>query len=128
MRPRFHPRLYPWGPYTSASAPMPWLREPVDLDGLLVVELGEVADVPHRRDQQVARRVREPVQEDERAPSPVHDEPFLVGALVREAEDAALLLVGAADVLESPRGPQRTCHDAASIRTRPPTEQVALRP
>jgi Ca2+-binding RTX toxin-like protein len=88
----------------------------VDLDSLLVVELGEVADVSHRRDQHVARCVRKLVQQDERAVSPVHDEPILVGAVTRDAEDAALLLLSAADVLESPRGPQGTRHDAASIK------------
>ena len=45
-----------------------------------------------------------------------NDEPFLVGAFEREAEDAALLLVGAADVLEPPRSPEWPRHDPASIR------------
>jgi hypothetical protein len=102
--------------------------EPVDLDRFLVVELAEIADVPDRCDQQVPGRVRKPVQQDERLQSPPHDEPLLVGALERAAKDAALLLVGAADVLEAPRGPQRTRHDAASIRTALPPEQVAFSP
>ena len=83
----------------------PLAPEPVDLDGLLVVQLGEPADVSHRCDQQVTRGVGKLVQQDERTPTPVHDEPVLVGALERGAEDAPLLLVGATDVLESPRGP-----------------------
>ena len=46
----------------------------------------------------------------------MHDETVLVRSLVREAEDAALLVVGAADVLEPPRSPELTGHDAASIK------------
>ena len=86
-------------------------REPVDLESLVVVELCELPEMPHGSDQQVSGRVRELVQQDERVLPAVHDEALLVGALVREAEDAALLLVGAADVLEPPRSPERTRHE-----------------
>jgi hypothetical protein len=42
----------------------------------------------------------------------VDDEPLLVVALDREAEEAAVLLVGSLDVLEAPRGPERPGHGA----------------
>jgi hypothetical protein len=89
----------------------------MDLEGLVRVEVAELSGVPPRRDQQVARRIWELVEEDERVLAAVDDETVLVGSLEREAEDAALLLVGAAHVLEAPRSPERSGHDAAFIRT-----------
>jgi len=79
--------------------------EPVHLESLVVVEVGELRTVPERRHHQVARRVGELVQQHERAPPAVDDELLLVVAIRREAEDAALLLVGRLDVLEAPRRP-----------------------
>ena len=89
----------------------------MDLQGLVVGELAELSEMTHGGDEQVSRGVGELVQQDERVRPAVHDEAFLVGPLVREAEDAALLLVGAADVLEPPGSPERT-HEAACIRPR----------
>jgi hypothetical protein len=86
-------------------------RELMDLERLVLVELGEAGSMPEGRDHEVAGRVRELVQERERAPPAVDDEPLLVVALGSEAEDAALLLVGRLDVLETPRRPQRLRHD-----------------
>ena len=83
---------------------------------LLVVELAEVADVPVGGDQEMAGRVGELVQQDERALAAVDDEPLLVGALERAAEDAAVLLVGAADVLEPPRCPELPRHRQVTLR------------
>jgi len=55
-------------------------------------------------------RVREPVQERERPLAASNDERVLVVALLREAEDAARLLVRGLDVFEAPRGPERLRH------------------
>ena len=77
----------------------------MDLEGLVLVELGEVHPVPEGRNHEVPRRVRKLVQEGECAPPAADDEPLLVVALGCEAEDAALLLVGRLDVLEAPRRP-----------------------
>src|SRR5438067_5136116 len=54
----------------------------------------------------MAGRVRELVQEDERALAAVDDELLDVVALGRAAEDAAVLLVGGLDVFEAPRRPE----------------------
>ena len=67
------------------------------------------------------RTHRELVEQGERALAAVNDEAFLVGSLEREAEDAALLLVGAADILEPPGSPERSGHEAASIKTGRPS-------
>lgn len=83
----------------------------MDLDRLVRRQLAELSDMPSRRDQQVTRRVGELVQQGERVRAAANDEPFLVGALERPAEDAALLLVGAADVLEPPRSPEWLRHE-----------------
>ncbi len=62
--------------------------------------------VPIRRDEQMARRVRELVQQHERALAAVDDEVLDVVALGGAAEDAAVLLVRRLDVFEPPRRPQ----------------------
>ena len=95
---------------------MPLRGEPVDLQRLVGVELAELAGVAHGRDQQVARRVRELVQQDERALAPAHDETVFVGAFERTAEDAAVLLVGAADVFEPPGSPELPRHRQVTLR------------
>ncbi len=102
------------------------IGEAVNLQGLFVGELRELSEMTHGSNEQMSGRIGELVQEDERVPSSVHDEALVVVALVGEAEDAALLLVGAADVLEPPRSPERMGHESACIRTRPPVEQVAF--
>ena len=109
-RPRFQPRLKPSGRYVSASAAIPRAASRCSSSASSSVELAELARVPHRSDQQVAGRVRELVQQDERALAAVHDQAVLVGPVERGAEEAALLLVGAPDVLEAPRRPQRPRH------------------
>src|SRR5207247_7584526 len=80
--------------------------EPVELERLLVLELGEPGHVPSRRDHQMSRGVRELVEQDESTLAAVDDEPLLVAAGIREAEDATLLLVGGGHVLEAPRCPE----------------------
>ena len=91
------------------------MTEPVDLDRLVGVELAELAGVPRGGDHQVARRVRELVEQHERALAAVNDEPVLVWPLERAAEDAAVLLVGATDVFESPGSPERSRHAANNV-------------
>jgi hypothetical protein len=81
-------------------------REPVNVERFRVVEIGEAEAVTVRRDEQVTRRVRELVQQDERPLAPMHDELLLVVPLGCAAEDAAVLLVGALHVFEAPGGPE----------------------
>src|SRR5206468_742075 len=76
--------------------------KPVHLAHLIVVEGREVADVPVRRDEHMSRRVRELVQDDERAGAAVNEQ-LLLGV----AEDAPVELVRVLDVFEAPRRPQR---------------------
>src|SRR5436190_2398673 len=69
--------------------------------------------MPERGDEQVARRVRELVQQREHALAAMHDERL---ARVEPtfglcAEDAAAVLVGLRHVFETPRGPERLRHD-----------------
>ena len=90
----------------------------MELERFVVVELAELADVPERRHQQVARRIRKFVQEDERLLAPVDDESFLVRALGGEAEEAALLLVRLLDVFEPPRSPELLRHGAGAYAAR----------
>ena len=87
----------------------------MDLDGFVGVEVAELSDMPEGRDHEMAGRIGELVQQGERVFAAANDEAFLVGELEREAENAAFLLVGAAHVLEPPRSPERSGHDAASI-------------
>jgi len=90
--------------------------EPVDLDRLIGLELAELSGMPRGRDQQVPGRIGELVQEHERSIAAVDDEPVLVGAFERAAEDAAVLLVGATDVLESPGSPELPRHRQVTLR------------
>ena len=90
----------------------------MDLDHLVGVEFAELPDVANWSHEQVAGRVRELVEQREGVLPAAHDEAFLVGEVEREAENAAFLLVGAADILEPPGSPQRTRHSAASTRRR----------
>ena len=71
----------------------PLTGEPVQLEDFVVLEVGDLTDVANRRNHQVAGRIREAIEQDERTPAAVDDEPLLVVALAGEAEDAALLLV-----------------------------------
>ena len=89
---------------------MPLRAEPVDLAGLVVGQLAEVADVAVRGDHEVPRRVGEAVQQGERMVSAVDDE--CVIAFLGHAEHAALLLVRALDVFQPPRGPELLHHRA----------------
>ena len=83
------------------------LTEPVDLERLGVVEAAEVDAVPRRRDEQVPRRVRELVQDDDRPLAAVHDEVLhVVVARCGGAEEAPVLRVRVLDVLEAPRRPE----------------------
>ncbi len=70
----------------------------------------EVAGVPLRCDEQMARRVRELVHHDERG-VPLVDEKLRL----RVAEDAAVELVRVLDVLESPRCPQGLGHQSQRL-------------
>ena len=65
----------------------------MQLEDLVVLQLAELADVPVRRDHEMARRVRELVQQDGRTRAAMHDEPLLVVALDGRAEDAPGLVV-----------------------------------
>ena len=107
MRPMFQPRLKPSGPYVAVERVETLRAEPMDLEGLGVVEVAEVHSVPVRRDEQMARRIRELVQEDERALAAMHDElALVVVGRGGGAEEAAVLLVRVLHVLEPPRRPQ----------------------
>ena len=76
--------------------------------------------MPVRRDEQVPRRVRELVQQDERALAAVHDEMLLVVVACRgAAEEAAVLLVRVLDVLEAPRRPEPLHHSQCFQRKKP---------
>src|SRR5207248_3205979 len=92
--------------------------ETMRLHDLVVPELAELSGVPVGRDHQMTGGVRELVQQRERGPAAVDDEAVLVAAVERQAKDAALLLVGAAHILEPPRSPERSGHAEASIRSR----------
>ena len=74
-----------------------------------IMRLG-LSHVPEGSHHQMAGCVRELVEQGERVLAAVDDEALLVEPLERKAEDAALLLVGAADVLEPPGSPERPGH------------------
>ena len=78
------------------------LRYVVHFGGLVGGERAEVAEMPVRRDEQVAGRVRELVQHHERSLTAMQEQ-LLLGL----AEDAAVELVGVLDILQPPRRPQR---------------------
>ena len=80
-------------------------RQTMDLESLLVGEPAEAAGVAEGRRHQVARGVRETVEQEERVLAAEEHE---VG--LRLAEDAARALVDLLDVLESPRRPERLGH------------------
>ena len=86
----------------------------MNLDRFVVFELAELADVPERRDHQMAGRIGILVQEHERALAAVDDEPLLVRGGSGEAEHASLLLVGLVDVFEPPRRPELLRHRAGA--------------
>ena len=101
------PEVEPVRMHRLAERGDPGRREPVDLEHLRVVEVAEADAVPARCHEQVARRVRELVQDDERRLAAVRDEQLLVVlADGRRAEEAAVLLVRRLDVLEAPGRPQ----------------------
>ena len=104
-RPRFQPRLKPCGRVGRAQRLDPLQPEPVNLERSVVAQLAELAQMPVRRDQEMAGRVRELVQEDERALAAADDERVLDLACGLGAEDASGLLVGVGDVFEAPRRP-----------------------
>src|SRR5437773_9495540 len=58
------------------------------------------------------------VQEYERPPAAVYDEPFLVRALGGEAEETTFLLIRALDVFEAPRSPKPLGHGAGAYAAR----------
>ena len=89
------------------------------LERFRVVELAEVRPVPVRRDHQMPGRVRELVQQHERALAAMHDELLLVVARRGAAEDAAVLLVRALDVLEAPRRPEALHYSQRFQRKKP---------
>ena len=64
----------------------------------------------------MTRRVREPVEQNERAGAAMDDEPLGVVAVPGGAENAARLLVLGLDVLEAPRGPKLLDHAAERSR------------
>ena len=97
----------------------PALREPVDLQRLLVRKVAELTHVPVGGDHQVARGVRKLVQEHECVLSPGDDQPLLVAGGGRTAEDAFGLLVGLGDVFQPPRRPQLLRHAAEPTRRKP---------
>ena len=79
----------------------------MQLEHFVVGQLAVLADVPDRRDHEVARGIRELVQQRDRVRAAVQDEPLCVVTARRcVAEDAAAVLVGRLDVLEPPRRPQ----------------------
>ena len=84
--------------------------EPVNLERGVIAQLAELAQVSVRGDQEMARRVRELVQEHERVLAAADDERGLDLAGGLGAEDAFGLLVGVRDVFEAPRRPQRLRH------------------
>ena len=86
----------------------------MDLSGLVVLELAELAHVPERRHHQMTGRVRIFVQQHESPLAAVDDEPFLVRPLRGETEEAALLFVRSLDVFESPRSPELPGHGAGA--------------
>src|SRR6266849_4346319 len=97
--------------------------EPVNLQDLGLVEIVEIETVAVRRDEQMPRRIRELVQQHERALAAVHDEVLFVIAFRGAAEHAAVLLVRALDVLETPRRPQ-PLHRASVLEARCETSSL----
>ena len=65
-RPRFQPRLKPPGPVDASSVVDRGDGETVDLERLVVRQIGQRSDVAARRDHQVSGRVRVLVQERDR--------------------------------------------------------------
>jgi hypothetical protein len=98
------------GPIDAGESTHPLPCEPVHVQHLLVVQLGELPDMAQRCDQQMPGGIGEFVQHDERMSGTPHDEAFLVAAVLGRAEDAPGLLVGAAHVLEAPGCPERFRH------------------
>lgn len=86
--------------------------ETMNLERLVVGQLTQRADVAARRDDEVAGRVRVLVEDRERDAADVYTERLVLGqtpgGLV--AEDAALVLLGALDVLEPPGRPEWLRH------------------
>ena len=111
-RPRFQPRLNPSGAVDARQHVDGGDGEAMDLERLVVRELGERTDVAPWGDHEMPGRVRVLVQERDRRLAVVDAE-----RLVRReracrlvAEDAAVLLVGLRDVLEPPRCPEGLRH------------------
>jgi hypothetical protein len=98
----------------------------VELGGLIRGELAEFADMAKRGHHQMPRRIRELVQEHERALAAMNDEPVFIRRLDRAAEDAPGLLIGLLDVLQPPRGPQRLRHLHDTTSATPNTGKTFL--
>ena len=109
-RPRFQPRLKPAGAYDRPQGLDPLQRETMNLECGLVAEVAELAEMLVRSDEEMPRRVRELVQEDERALAAADDERVLDFAGCFGAEEAPRLLVGMGDVFETPGRPQLLRH------------------
>ena len=106
-RPRFQPTLKPSGAKTARRALDRRDREPLHFERLRVLEVVERRAVPVGRDHEVARGIRELVEEDEGELAAVDHELRLVLRQRRgAAEDALAALVRVLDVLEPPRRPQ----------------------
>ena len=90
--------------------------ETVDLERLVVRQIGQRSDMAVRRDHQVSGRVRVLVQERDRRVAVVNEE--RIGRVERAcrlvAEHTADLLVRLLDVLETPGRPQGLRHDSVS--------------
>src|SRR5262245_25188147 len=93
----------------------------MNLECLIGTQHAECPLVPVRRDHQVSRRVRIPVQQHEGSLAAVDDETRLVVGIGGATEDAAVLLVRALDVLQAPRGPE-------SLQNQPRTRKRISRP
>ena len=78
----------------------------MQLEDFLVRQLGVLGDVTERGHHEVAGRVWVLVQQAEGGLAAVDDEAVGLRRGGGAAEDAALFLVGAGDVLEPPRSPQ----------------------
>src|SRR5437763_775546 len=92
--------------------------EAMELENFILLERAEVADVPERRHQEVARGVRKLVQKHERLLATVDDERLLVRSLRGAAEEAALVRVRLLDVFQPPRSPELLRHGAGAYAAR----------
>jgi len=106
-RPRFQPTLKPSGAKTARSVAIASTASRCVSSASASSRSSKRRAVPVRRDHQVARGVRELVEQDEGELAPVDHELRLVLRQRRGAtEDALVVLVRVLDVLEPPRRPQ----------------------